>query len=415
LREAILAANADAAYADCPAGDGADVVALTVAGAIVLGSALPVLAEGLTLAGLGAAASTIDGGGAHRLLSLPGPANGQTDLLRIEGVRLTGGLGTDGGAVGVGADRALEVVDCVVENNVADDFGGGISGRSASSVRIERSLLSGNLAAGRDGGGVSATFSGSLEIVDSTIAGNATATASGGGIFAYFVDQLLVRRSTLSGNVAGDHGGGLEFVGGQGALDYVTVTGNLADGDGDDSGWGGGVEVVGTGATLALFDSVVADNVDASAADADCPDLSVRLRGELITAGFNLVGVNDCGTAAFPPGLPNGNADFVGTSAAPLEALLGPLADHGGPTPTHLPLEASPAVDQGSCPGEVADQRGFSDPVTQMRAVDLPEIANLDDGCDIGAVERHPEPPPGLPFVDGFESGDAAAWSSVTP
>jgi CSLREA domain-containing protein len=415
LREAIHAANTDAAYVDCPAGDGDDRIELAVAGIIVLGSSLPQLGEGLTVAGSGASASAIDGGGQFRIFALPGPAGGATDRLRLEGLRLTGGRWDSGGAASVGADRSLEVADCVIEGNVAEDFGGGLAALGADSVRIERSLVAGNFALSRDGGGVAVTFANALEIVDSTIAGNDSEVASGGGVLAYFVDQVTIRRSTLSGNSAGDHGGGIEQVGGSGEIAYATIVGNLADADGDGAGWGGGVDVAGVGGSLTLLDSVVAGNVDASAGDGDCPDLNQRLTADLVSSGFNFVGANGCVAGPFPAGEPNGNGDFVGTPDAPIDARLGALAEHGGPTPTRLPAPDSPLVDQGSCPIELADQRGLSNPATSLRAVDDPLTPDFDDGCDIGAVERHPDSPPDLPFLDGFESGDTTAWSTALP
>ena len=62
---------------------------------------------------------------------------------------------------------------------------------------------------------------------------------------------------------------------------------------------------------------------------------------------------------------------------------LGPLADNGGPTPTHAPLPGSPVIDGGgfTCP-TAADQRGRP----------RPAAAGTDDhtglpACDLGAVE----------------------------
>jgi PKD repeat protein len=52
-----------------------------------------------------------------------------------------------------------------------------------------------------------------------------------------------------------------------------------------------------------------------------------------------------------------------------------------GSTPTMALLFGSPAIDQGSCPGFTADQRGAA------RPSDFPSIANVGDGCDIGAYE----------------------------
>ncbi|MDZ7734368.1 MAG: choice-of-anchor Q domain-containing protein [Acidimicrobiia bacterium] len=63
------------------------------------------------------------------------------------------------------------------------------------------------------------------------------------------------------------------------------------------------------------------------------------------------------------------------------DPLLGPLADNGGPTPTHAPATGSPAIDavptgtSGLCDGTVTtDQRGVPRPVGS--------------GCDIGALEQ---------------------------
>jgi len=413
LREAIVAANTDAAHADCPAGDGDDRIEIASPGTIVLGSSLPLLAEGVTVVGVGSSQSAIDGGGQFRIFALPGPANGTHDRLRLDGLRITGGRGDSGGAASVGSDRLLEVVDCRLDGNLAEDFGGALSGLGAASVRIERSVVIDNRALTRDGGGIAVTFAESLEILDSTVAGNVSQLANGGGILAYAVDQVAIRRSTISGNFAGDHGGGFEQVGGTGTIEYATFTGNRADADGDEVGWGGGIDVAGVGATLELFDTAVAGNLDGSAADGDCPDLNHRLTADFASAGFNLVGVNSCAEGPFPAGEPNAGGDLVGTPAAPIDARLGGLADYGGPTPTHRPLADSPVVDQGSCPGELADQRGFSDPTSGLRPVDDPEVADRDDGCDIGAVEREPDLPPGLPFADGFETGDASRWSAV--
>jgi len=413
LREAIVAANTDAPYADCPAGGGDDRIELASSGTVVLASSLPLLAEGATVAGSGSSKSAIDGGGSYRIFALPGPANGATDRLRLEGLRITGGRWDSGGAASVGSDRSLEVIDCVLDGNLAEDFGGALSGLGAASVRIERSVVIDNRALSRDGGGIAVTFAESLEILDSTVAGNVSQLANGGGILAYAVDQVTIRRSTISGNSAGDHGGGIEQVGGTGTIEYATLAGNAADGDGDEVGWGGGIDVAGVGATIGLVDTVVSGNLDGSAADGDCPDLNHRLTADFASAGFNLIGDNSCVEGPFPAGEPNVNGDLVGTPAAPIDARLGELADYGGPTPTHRPLADSPVVDQGACPGEIADQRGFSDPGTGLRPVDDPPVADRDDGCDIGAVEREPDPPPDLPFADGFETGDASRWSAV--
>ena len=57
------------------------------------------------------------------------------------------------------------------------------------------------------------------------------------------------------------------------------------------------------------------------------------------------------------------------------DALIGPLAANGGPTPTHALLDGSPALDAAdiaACPR--TDQRGVRRP--------------QGSGCDSGAFER---------------------------
>src|SRR5260370_25869021 len=59
-------------------------------------------------------------------------------------------------------------------------------------------------------------------------------------------------------------------------------------------------------------------------------------------------------------GLSNGvNGNQVGSAASPIDPLLGPLADNGGPTKTHALLPGSPALNAGD-PSQLgtADQRG---------------------------------------------------------
>jgi hypothetical protein len=59
-------------------------------------------------------------------------------------------------------------------------------------------------------------------------------------------------------------------------------------------------------------------------------------------------------------GLSNGvNGNLVGSAAAPIDPLLGPLQDNGGPTKTHAVLARSPALNAGNLSQlGVADQRG---------------------------------------------------------
>lgn len=92
--------------------------------------------------------------------------------------------------------------------------------------------------------------------------------------------------------------------------------------------------------------------------------------------GFNLIGDNTDAHPWFLPGTPNADGHYVGTAFAPLDPLLSPLRDNGGPTLTRLPLNGSPAIDPTG--GDITspfpfDQRGSE------------RLEN--DTVDIGAVE----------------------------
>ena len=403
LREAIIAANTDAFYHGCGAGSGADEVIMLIPGTVTLVADLPIVTGGVTLRGLGADASLVDAGEAFRLLDFPGPANGGNDALVIEALRLTGGLHYNGGAVSIGSGRSLRIVDSKFDNNRATHSGGAIEARQATAVEIERSSIQDNEAGDGTGGGIS-VFGGTLLVTESTVADNIAFESNGGGIEAYAVSALLVQRSTVSGNRAGLHGGGLQLVAGSGdtaLVESTTIVANVADQNASDDGFGGGIDVAGP-VTLNLRNSVVALNRALVTTTTRCPDLDIRLNAALASQGYNFIGNNACASPAMAPGLPNANLDFVGTDAAPLDPRLGPLADNGGPTLTHLPLPSSGLVDQGSCATELTDQRGMQNAQTGLRVVDDPAIANLAEGCDIGSVEGSGFPSDVI-FRDGFD------------
>lgn len=411
LREAMVAANTDLAYRECTEGSGADEIEIAVAGTIGLVADLPQVVEALTVRGLGAADSAIDGGNTHRIFDMVNAAAGNGELLRIERLTLTGGLATEGGAIRAGRNRTLEVVDCVLVANRGTVQGGAISSERTVSTLILRTAVVANAAP--LGGGLWIEI-GTTEIVDSTVAGNLAESANGGGIYALLVAGLTIRQSTVSGNQAAVDGGGLSAVAGSSIrVERSTVTGNRADIDGDDDGDGGGVSTA--AATITLESTVVAGNTDGSPTAALCPDGFQKLGGAVVSDGLNLVGANDCIATGFPPGLPNVNGDQVGTASAPVDPLLAPLDFHGGPTPTHLPLTGSPAIDAGGCPGVEADQRGYGNGLTGLRIVDDPGVADTADGCDVGAVEVGGIDLGVLVFLDGFESGDTGRWSSTVP
>ena len=315
LREAIRAANANAAVDACPAGSGADTITLAVGRyALSVGPVGDQVAAsgdlditdpaGLTIAG-NPDGSTVDGGGIDRVFDVRGPATASFDRLTI-----TGGA-----------------------NAVA---GGGIETIGGAVSTVTRSTITGN-SSGIGGGLDVVGDSSTLAVIDTTVAGNIApgAMGEGGGINAETGAVLNVTSSTISGNTATADGGGIRVVGlNQPTVNVLssTITANTAA--------NGGGTFPEAGNTLNLKGSILAGNTGTVSA----PDCG----GVLTSQGHNLIGN--------PAGCTISNqqpTDIVGPNPG-----LGPLADNGGPTQTHALTPGSLAIDAGPPDAPPTDQRG---------------------------------------------------------
>jgi hypothetical protein len=243
-------------------------------------------------------------------------------------------------------------------------FGGGVY--NAGTLTLANTTISDN--SGFGGGGIY-NEGGTVTLTSSTLSGNSAVTR-GSGIFN--MGTATVLSSTISGNSAlGGNGGGL-INNGTLTLTNSTVSGNSA------TGAGGGLNNL--SGTVTSKNTIIALNTAASNPD---------LNGSLTSAGFNLIGDNS-GAVITPAQF----SDQIGTAGLPIDPLLGPLQNNGGPTFTQALLTGSPALDNGNSSGSVTDQRGLP------RPDDDPAVANGDgsDGSDIGAFElqsaKSPTPTP---------------------
>ena len=292
-----------------------------------------------------------------------------------------GSLGDGSGIYNTGI---LTVTNCIIKNNFASYEGDGGAGHGAGiankggTVTITNSTISDNTASS---GGAGVYNTGSLSITNSTFSNNRA--SFGGGIFSF--GELTLKNSTISGNRS-SIGGGICYAGGPGSITNCTISKN--------DGIGGGIynftyETGGGSVPAAVFtigNSIVAGNTntaDASkGADYFFLDAPVPALGyvNLTSLGYNIFGKVD------PPHSLTftGAGDQVGSYASPINPLLGPLANNGGPTCTHALPTNSPAMDKGSpTAGITTDQRGIN------RPVDNSSIANAAGGnaSDIGAYE----------------------------
>ena len=318
LREAIALAN------DNPGADTVtfDPVVFGTPQTISLVQGELLVSSDVTILGPGAGSLTLVATPNARVMRIS-DASAAVNNVVLEGLTLTGGNVTSNGG-------AIEV---------------------AENLTLRRSIIRGNQAS--NGGGISVTSTGNVQITieNSTISGN-TATSDGGGVSLSFTGvntgTVQMVSSTISGNTASGRGGGISAVGnliGTLRIDDSTIALNNAY-------FGGGLRTNGL-ATTELTSSIVATNTASTR-----PDVSGT-----INANFNLIG-NTMGATLI------GANNITG-----LNPLLAPLADNGGPTPTHALLPGSPAINMGSS-NESNDQRG------------APFLRNDGGGVDIGAYER---------------------------
>jgi hypothetical protein len=355
-------------------------------------------ATAITVDGAGHNLHNTCGAGNHGLLRSTG--SGQVEVIDIT---LSGGRGTDGGAVDVNG-APLVIVNATITGNSATLSGGGVSGVDGD-IAIYGSVFTnnstpgpGSAIVGNDGTAMIDTRitnnsvsdeaiadgTGSLSIVDSVISNNSgDAMFAGGGTSVIGstvanngdravngIGPATVISSTISGN-------GGRAVSRQISAEIVqsTITSNGERGvyvyDDQVGEQPGDIKVV---------QSTITGNATANVAPVD--DLTIQgsvigqaqgaapnciVGGSVTNNGDNVADDSTCG-------ITGGDVILTGLG-------LNALADNGGPTRTRLPAATSPLVDRipsGDCfVGDSAslteDQRGWDRP--------------LGDGCDVGAVE----------------------------
>ena len=306
--------------------------------------------------------------------------------------------GDDGGAVHTyysnldgSEDHGVTISSTVISGNTADDDSGGAKLYAAyDEILVQDSTISDNTAADSGGG---LTFYGNedgagVTISGSTISGN-EAVATGGGIALFGTyspstseggGPALIENSTISGNSAGDEGGGVYSYNSSDTprtIRNATIVGNEA----------GAGRLRGRPRRRHLrvperqpagrrqrrpraLSTIVAGNGPEDLTNNEDPE------GSFIV-GHSLIEDPDGAEITENP---------AGSNITNTDPELGPLAANGGPTETHLPALASPALDAGIANGLTSDQRG------QPRTFDAVVIANASgsDGTDIGATELQP-------------------------
>ena len=326
-------------------------------GTLALGLGELVVGSDVTIAGLGADDLTISGANSSRIFNVSSGVN-----VTISDLTLTDGnaASANGGAILSSGDLNLDQV--VVSNSTAYT-GGGIYLTTGSFTMQDSSILDNT--ASFAGGGLTLYSAALSRVESSTVAQNDSTYV--GGIYVYQT-ELELANVTISGNAATNgFGGGLYVSAGSATtaeLTNVTVTDNDAG-----TGAGGGVYVGSANVTTTMVNSIVAENTKGGTTADDV--IGAFGAG----SGNNLIGAIDGSSGLAEPNTQSG------TAASPLDPMLAPLGDYGGPTLTHRLLPGSPAIDAGNNAYAVdslgnaltSDQRGFNRFVNTV---------------DIGAVEQ---------------------------
>jgi hypothetical protein len=298
------------------------------------------------------------------------------------------------GGAGIYNTGTLTLAACTLSGNGLISSSGGAAIFNSGSLTASDSTISGNgngsatiynwkgtltllrstVSDDPAGGGISNLY-GTVEVNQSTISDN-----RGDGIGSY--GTLMVNRSTISGN---QYGGGIWGGGGTLTVSSSTVASNT----------GGGIINYGSATVTTVSNSTIAGNTGTYLGMAGGISGSVTLSDTIVagntgvggyrqrfTLAYDVDGVvapnshnNLIGALGYGGGISNGtNGNLAGTSAQPLGAKLGPLANNGSPLQTMALLRGSPAIDAGSNAGAPpTDERGF------------PRIVN--GTIDIGAYE----------------------------
>jgi len=367
-----------------------------------------------------------------------------TVTVSISGITISNGYTFFGGG-GILSAGVLTLTGCSISDNFGGDIGGGGVMNDNGTMTITGCTISNNIQGGGVGGGGGVlNENGTMTITDCTISNNSASqpgfaggplTAEGGGILNDSGGSLIITNSTISGNTCSATG--VEFTFQIAALAYgggvdnngsititnCTISGNSAVAVGftsEDTGYGGGISNSGhlqiTSSTIAhnsasgddfgVGGGINGDGFEPTRTDSSIIALNTASTGGpdyfsgigvLLSTGYNIIGNNADAVINSQP------TDQIGTPTAPIDPLLGPLADNGGPTLTHALQPGSPAINRGDPAAPPHDQRGYG-------RLGVPDVGAF----EFNGIRPTPSPTP-TPTPSATPSATPTPTSSATP
>jgi hypothetical protein len=356
-------------------------------GQISLGSTLPTLTTVMDLYGDCAQGSTVDGGGAVRLLAVNNSGNVSFNSMTLQNGKKNN---STGGAIQIRntgiATFTVTLNSLLVQNNtltgVGSDDGGGVyaSGNSVADqviLNINNSTFSNNSNANVGGAGGGIAYDNNFTQWTIT---NSSFLSNTDSAIAYFGNSLSINQSLFYNNSNGS--------GGAIAINSV-ATGNISllnsTFDSNSGTSSGTIYWPGPGPTVTATNCTFTNNSTVSAgAGGVFFETPATLTNNLFYNNTTAGVTQDCdpgggytSNGGNLTNAPGGHCGLGGSDFALTVANLGPLQNNGGPTMTHALLTGSPGIDQALtsfCPP--TDQRG--------------DTRHLPTSCDIGAYEHEP-------------------------
>ena len=335
IREAIINANNDAAvWPDCAAGSGADTIVLP-AGTITLAIPNPVSSPCCLDADQQAAAGDLD-----ILTSMTIVGDPAGSIINGNALDRVFDINPDTDSLPETVTPLIDVsISALTITNGRQNQSGAVRINARATVAMDRCTVSNSNSWADDGGGIYVFTDGALTLTNSTITGNAS---------------LL-----LDAGIKSD--GSLAIV-------NSTITNNSTSGITPNRGQGLGCG----GVSCTIRNTIIAGNGAAPRGDTE---------GFITSLGYNVIGKTTDNLGNPITVITPTTGDQIDVGAAPV--ALQPLANNGGPTPTHALGAGSIAIDAGQSSGAAIDQRG------ELRPCDQAAVANAagGDGADVGAFE----------------------------
>ncbi|HEY0710820.1 MAG TPA: choice-of-anchor Q domain-containing protein [Polyangia bacterium] len=323
LREAIKAANGNAAYGGCPAGSGTDTITfpsqaqqtynITLAADVIISSPITIAGGNHLFRGTQSSGGfSILAGSSARVSHVKVTGFGRRSPFRVKGFlelkeseihdNVSTGIPPQTLGIWVDATGSLYASNSVLRGNSAIKGGGvyNVGGR----VKLTNVAIVNNTSSQYGGGVMTTEATADTEIVNCTISGNTAVGWYGGGVFNGVDASTTIYNTTIVNNKAAK-GGGIWM---------------------EDSIYG----------SLAIRNTIVANNT------ATLDTTTAGCRGRIYTWTGNLIGTNACSLTAF--GAPTPNApDVLNVVSVKLGALQ---TVGGGIQLAHPPQFDSPAVDR---------------------------------------------------------------------